>query len=165
MTILFKSVGGLYQGKTRNLLRKHEEMKIVDIIITKEGFEFIGKFVESKVMGKLIRRDYTGYRLEIPWSKIADVKRRKEGFFHIIRIETIENNEPFNIFPLDPQNFSGLGIGNTKINSEELLEAINKAKNQIEHPKSLFCPECGTKFKPESNFCTYCGHQLKQSMF
>ena len=143
MTILFKSddfplINCLYQGKARkNLFKKRDAMKYVDILITSEGLELIGKKIDVKnSFGDRIKRDCEGYGLEIPWSKITSVRKLKEGFLHIISIETQEHEEPFKILSLD-LNTSGLGIKDSKRNSEMLIERINKAKAQIESSERL----------------------------
>lgn len=156
MVVLYESVGSVYQGPARLLLKRGEDMNFVDINITTEGFEFIGKYIE--VQGFV--RDYRGYRVDIPWVKIREIKRTRDGTIFVIRIKTVDNIS-FNILSLDPQNISGFGTSNAKKNSQVLIEAINKAKIQIEsHQPTKFCPNCGEKLKPESDYCGKCGHKI-----
>ncbi|MEJ2293913.1 MAG: tetratricopeptide repeat protein [Candidatus Lokiarchaeota archaeon] len=124
--VLYKTVGSVYQGSARKLLKQGEEMKNANIIITTKGIEIRGNYMNARG----IERDYRGYQFDIPWTNLRNIKRTKDGIIRIIRIYTVDNDH-INILPLDPHNFSGLGISDARRNTKELFEIINKFRNQI----------------------------------
>ena len=149
MSLLSQATGFFTLGK---LKLKSPNTQYVDIYITTNGFEFIGRDVQ---FGALIYIS-TGFNFEIPWSNIRDITRSKAGLAYVLIIHTLDNF--YTILPVDPE--PKVVLSGTKKNSIELLATINEAKAYVEALKGNFCTNCGEQKKPDSDFCGKCGHKF-----
>jgi len=154
MSLLFQAMGFFSHGKMKMVGRP--DVHYVKINITTNGFEFIGTSAWFKM--SLLSKNSTGFRLDIPWSNIKNIRKSKARAMHVIIIETLDFF--YTILPMDPQHTSGFGISSSNRNAIELLAAINEAKEQVDNSKSIFCTNCGEKLKLGSNFCVYCGLKI-----
>lgn len=159
MSLLYSAAGFITHRKMKMVQRP--EVYYVKINITTEGFEFIGAYGAFTYISK----NSAGFHLGIPWANIKDIKKTKARMMHTITIETFDTF--YTIVPLDPDTMSTFNpMSSSKRNALELLDVINRAKNQIKESteskvfKSIICSECGVEIPYGSKFCGNCGHKL-----
>ncbi|MFX0008686.1 MAG: zinc ribbon domain-containing protein [Candidatus Hermodarchaeota archaeon] len=153
MPILYQAEGFFNKGKLKGSMLYGPNVNYVEIYITENGIAFFGINIR---FGALIKNSF-GFRYDIPWSSIEDVRRSKAGMAYTVIIEAFDSI--YTILPVD--STPKLVLSGTKKNSIQLIDAINKIKTELENINQNYCPKCGESVKSDSDFCGNCGYKLK----
>jgi len=152
MTLLYQATGFFTISKMKMV--QNSDVHYVSINITTNGIEFVGQIGRFPNLTK----NSTGFQHYILWANIVSIIKTKERIMHVVRIDARDNF--YTILPLDSSHSGGLGVKSSKKNSIQLLESLQKVKDQIEQSKNIFCPKCGANLDPKSGFCGNCGQKL-----